>query len=100
MGDSNLGIAGGLVPNSYSNGNGLVSDSTQIPAQIRAIMAKKRAENTTPLYTQKDALEAIKNGYKGMTQEQRDSVANKFDHQAYLAHLDQLGMQVVPKPKP
>ena len=93
MGDS-MGLVSSLM------GGQMSGDSTTIPLQIRAIMAKRAAEkkDNTPMWTKEDALDAINKGFKGMSQAQRDSISNKFDHKAYVEHLDQLGMQVVPKP--
>jgi hypothetical protein len=89
-----LGLGSGLIPSRQMSG-----DSTTIPAQVRAIMAKRKEESlkSAPLFTKEDALMAINKGFKGMTQAERDSAAAKFDHEAYEKHLNDMGFQIVKK---
>jgi hypothetical protein len=94
MGLEQLGIINGLLPSRQMSG-----DSTTIPAQVRAMMAKRKTQqnDTTPVWKREDALLAIKQGFKGMTDAERDSAAAKFDHDAYEKHLNDMGFQIVKK---
>ena len=89
----NMGLISGLM------GGQMSGDSTTIPLQIRAIMAKRKSEkkDDTPVWSQQYALKAINEKYKGMSDAQRDSIGRTFNHEQYLKHLDEIGMQVVPK---
>lgn len=45
-------------------------------------------------------MEAINKGIKsGLTDKQRDSTAKTFNHEEWLAHIDKVGYQLVPKKK-
>lgn len=92
----NLGIASGLLGSQMSG-----RDTTNIPPAILGLMKKRALEkkDDTPVWSQQDALKAINEKYKGMDDKTRDSIAKTFDHSAYVKHLDEIGMQVVPKPK-
>ena len=93
MADNSVGILSG-------NSMGLMGrDTTNIDPKLLAIMKQRAAskKDNTPVYDINAALEAINKGEKGLSQQQRDSIANKFDHAGYIKHLDSIGMQVVPK---
>ncbi len=100
------------MPNELNSGKGLIGsmklptnglmgsgDSTKIPEAIRAIMAKRKATSadTTKPLNMAEELKAIQAGKKGFSDKQRDSLAAKFDHDAYVKHLDEIGYEVVKK---
>lgn len=93
-----LGIMGGFLGNSLAAN----SDSTLIPAQVRAFLAKKKAADTTntPKINMAEELRAAAAGNKGYTQQQRDSIARQFNHAEYIKHLDDIGYEVVKKKQP
>ena len=94
MADNSVGILNGT-----SIGSMMGRDTTNIDPKLLAIMKMRRlmSKDNTPVYNGKEALEEINRGERGLSKQQRDSIASKFDHEAYLRHLDSIGMQVVPK---
>ena len=89
-----LGLGNGLIPSRQMSG-----DSTTIPLQVRAMMAKRKESTpSVPKINMAEELKAIAAGKKGgYTQKERDSAAATFDHAAYLKHIDELGYEVVKK---
>lgn len=87
--NTSMGLSSGLIG----------KDTSNIPASIRLMMLKRKQEkkDTTPVWSKEDMLEGIKKGFKGMTQQERDSISNKFDHDAYVKHLDSIGMEIAKK---
>lgn len=88
-----------------ANTGGLMSglvvggDTTLIPPQVRALMAKRRSESNdnTPRINMIEEIKAASLGKKGLTPQQTDSLAKQFNHDEYIKHLDSLGYEVVKK---
>lgn len=93
------GLANGLLGLPGGSGS---SDSTgasmkNIPPELQAIIAARRKKDNTQTWSREDMIQGIKQGFKGMTDHERDSIASKFDHDAYIKHLDSIGMEIAPK---
>lgn len=85
-----MGLISGLM------GGQMSGDSTTIPLQIRAIMAKRKAASTdtTPKISVEDDIKAANAGKR--VPPVPDSTI-KMAHDQWLKHIDALGYEVKPK---
>lgn len=97
--DASYKFTGGLINGLTGLPSGTDSTGTNknIPPEIQAIIAKRRAKDKTPVWNREDGLKAIREGFKGMDKKTQDSLAATFDHDAYEKHLATLGLEIAKK---
>ena len=85
MGD-NLGIASGLM------GRQMSGDSTSIPLQVRAMMAKRKSSETP--VAKVDVMADIKAANEGKRNTPVADSTIKMAHDQWVKHLDGLGYEI------
>jgi hypothetical protein len=83
------GLAGGL----------LGGDTTNLSPQVRALLAMRRKQNGTDNTPKVNILDDIKAANAGKRNTPLPDSTIKMAHEQWVAHLDNIGYEIVPKKK-